>query len=776
MIDSETSSDAEGSEINFATQACFAKVSVDNVVQARRFESLVFSYILLGADATIVTSLLLARGQNSIWHSAVIECVTFILCSIAVFSILRKRGKDWQLWFWAVVFVSFIFGWITVFLSRLGDPIEAWLYWPVAVLIGVGSIPWGVRELSIINSVVIVCSVTIISTLHLSIFAISLFFVILFLSLLCSLLVYRRIVERFFFGQFLQNLNRVHHTDDVFYLFVDSVLASISAPFALYRICESEREYGQVGDEWTLCHSGNRVRVKIKDPLFLESSLSNVVNTQEFLIGQIRRLKATFVFKYNSNKFSVSSGIFVRLSPVVESSWNTIIRPHRVKHSVEFFFGVSAGFCALYGRWVNSLLSSIMQMLVLRLALIDAKQDREQDEKYYQATRKQWEYELSSLVHDTNNSVQDLMMLCDGIIEICHEHRMRDHQNNSIEQHSIITDAMESISMRIGRVLTVSRSISTVVSDGKRKRELENLQDLSPREKVIVQDVIQGAIGYAAIKAERRRIKLQTGHILCQQNVDNGQDVPIDQVKVMVSSREHLESIVRNLLCNAVGVSKPGGYVSVSSYERDGWVVLEIIDSGPGMSKDQADKLLSGLPLDGSVSEMSDMLVQGVLHMRRVIESAGGTLSISSAGGILGSMFTIMLPAIHEEMSAAIGAPWALMVDDQPQMTNFYSRIAKALSLEPCIACSVEESMRLLEKRGRPEIVVTDIQLGDTDGLSLVSFLRGSYGKKLPILVVSGQDDVSKRVFDAGATDYVSKPIRRQMLFERIQKLLAGGE
>jgi CheY-like chemotaxis protein len=102
--------------------------------------------------------------------------------------------------------------------------------------------------------------------------------------------------------------------------------------------------------------------------------------------------------------------------------------------------------------------------------------------------------------------------------------------------------------------------------------------------------------------------------------------------------------------------------------------------------------------------------------------------------------------------------------------------MASAIRLEPHGAESVDQALRLVEKWGRPELVITDLQLGERNGLELVVLLRRQFGNELPILVVSGQDDseVHRQVEEAGATAFVTKPIRRQALFEILQNVMGA--
>src|SRR5262249_31180643 len=129
------------------------------------------------------------------------------------------------------------------------------------------------------------------------------------------------------------------------------------------------------------------------------------------------------------------------------------------------------------------------------------------------------EYELSTVVHDINNTVQDLSLLCDGILE------------------GIGTDEParnQTFAPKIERIATIARSMATMVSDAKRRRELERLQDLSPREVVEVSGVLRELIEFARIRAERKRITVEAT------------DLGEEEIWVNISAREHFETILRN--------------------------------------------------------------------------------------------------------------------------------------------------------------------------------------------------------------------------------------
>ena len=120
---------------------------------------------------------------------------------------------------------------------------------------------------------------------------------------------------------------------------------------------------------------------------------------------------------------------------------------------------------------------------------------------------------------------------------------------------------------------------------------------------------------------------------------------------------------------------------------------------------------------------------------------------------------------------------WALLVDDQQSVVDFYSRIAKALEFEPETACSLDEAESLILELGEPSFVLTDLHLGKSSGFSVIKSIREKFGEYVPIMVVSGlpEDDVEQRVKKAGANDFLAKPVSRKALLARIESLLNHG-
>jgi CheY-like chemotaxis protein len=116
---------------------------------------------------------------------------------------------------------------------------------------------------------------------------------------------------------------------------------------------------------------------------------------------------------------------------------------------------------------------------------------------------------------------------------------------------------------------------------------------------------------------------------------------------------------------------------------------------------------------------------------------------------------------------------WMMIVDDTPEVLNFYARVAEALGIKFYSADSVASAKRIVAVHGIPELLLTDIQLGDGSGLDLLKALKRDSGGKMHSIVVSGKVDagIAAEVRAAGGDRHLVKPVGRKRLFEVIKEL-----
>jgi PleD family two-component response regulator len=118
--------------------------------------------------------------------------------------------------------------------------------------------------------------------------------------------------------------------------------------------------------------------------------------------------------------------------------------------------------------------------------------------------------------------------------------------------------------------------------------------------------------------------------------------------------------------------------------------------------------------------------------------------------------------------------PRVLAVDDDPFQHKLLRRILADEPVELMLAVSSAEAMALISEQ-RPDLILMDLDLPDVDGLETTRRLKASERlSAIPVIMVTGHGDRSTVVdsLNAGAVDFVVKPLDKSVLLAKIQKAL----
>jgi two-component system KDP operon response regulator KdpE len=116
-----------------------------------------------------------------------------------------------------------------------------------------------------------------------------------------------------------------------------------------------------------------------------------------------------------------------------------------------------------------------------------------------------------------------------------------------------------------------------------------------------------------------------------------------------------------------------------------------------------------------------------------------------------------------------------LIVDDEPSILATMAPLLRARGYEVVTATSGRAALDAVDRQ-TPHLVVLDLGLPDMDGVDVCRRLRE--GRAIPILVLSARSAERDKVaaLDAGADDYVTKPVGSEELLARVRAALRRSE
>ena len=116
-----------------------------------------------------------------------------------------------------------------------------------------------------------------------------------------------------------------------------------------------------------------------------------------------------------------------------------------------------------------------------------------------------------------------------------------------------------------------------------------------------------------------------------------------------------------------------------------------------------------------------------------------------------------------------------LVVDDDANARLLMRAALRKSGFEVTLADGGHEALRLFAEQ-RFDLAMLDVDMPDMSGHALCSALRARVGDLLPIVMVTGMDDLQsvELAYDSGATDFIAKPINWALIGHRVRYLLRG--
>jgi signal transduction histidine kinase/CheY-like chemotaxis protein len=256
-----------------------------------------------------------------------------------------------------------------------------------------------------------------------------------------------------------------------------------------------------------------------------------------------------------------------------------------------------------------------------------------------------------------------------------------------------------------------------------------------------------------------------------------------------------LRQVLINLLGNAIKFTARGEVVLRARTlrrgpgEQDGWLELEVEDSGPGIPPDQAEAIFAPFFQLGTEAGEQKGTGLGLAISRSFMELMGGEIRVRSEPG-RGACFVVGCPvawATASELPApgsssvqpvglAPGQPEVrlLVVEDDEHNRRLIRTLLERIGLSFREAANGEEAIRLFQEWS-PHLIWMDIRMPVLDGFEATRRIRalpGGREVKIIALTASVFRDYEHKILLAGCDGIVHKPYQPGEIYQALEEFL----
>jgi len=250
--------------------------------------------------------------------------------------------------------------------------------------------------------------------------------------------------------------------------------------------------------------------------------------------------------------------------------------------------------------------------------------------------------------------------------------------------------------------------------------------------------------------------------------------------------------IVRHLLENAMKFTPDGGLISLTVQpDLDRRVLrVSVADNGIGIAQDAIERIFQPFTqVDSALSRHFGGSGIGLTLVRHLVELHGGTITAESAGTPgSGSRFTVQFPWLAPPLRSPRGALYTvcavqksrviLIADDNPTAQRVMGDALRAAGYEVLAALDGIEAVATARARP-PDLIMMDMQMPRCDGFMAIQRLRQLPAcAATPIVAMSSVVVPNDRTLclDAGADDYLTKPVSAETVAHVVARHLAPGQ
>jgi two-component system sensor histidine kinase/response regulator len=261
--------------------------------------------------------------------------------------------------------------------------------------------------------------------------------------------------------------------------------------------------------------------------------------------------------------------------------------------------------------------------------------------------------------------------------------------------------------------------------------------------------------------------------------------VDIDKDHEVYADTNMFQSVIRNLVSNAIKFTPQGGKVIITAdLTENNTSVITVKDTGIGMNSDMVSNLFRinvNSSRQGTDGENSTGL--GLLLCKEFVERHGGEIWVESEEG-RGSLFCFAIPNTTNKDVINAGKIdtsvyeaghfknlKVLIAEDNENSELLIRIVISPFSHQVLEAATGIEAIEVCRNNPDIDLVLMDINMPEMDGLEATRQIR-KFNTDVVIIAQTafGQSGSREKAIEAGCNDYIAKPIEVSLLLQLIKK------
>jgi signal transduction histidine kinase/CheY-like chemotaxis protein/sugar lactone lactonase YvrE len=246
-----------------------------------------------------------------------------------------------------------------------------------------------------------------------------------------------------------------------------------------------------------------------------------------------------------------------------------------------------------------------------------------------------------------------------------------------------------------------------------------------------------------------------------------------------------LRQILLNLVGNAIKFTERGEIlvsVSLIKIENDKIeLTFEVRDTGIGIPKEKISRLFKSFSqVDSSTTRKYGGTGLGLVISQRLVNIMGGAIAVTSEMNI-GTSFTFNIvtsrsynsPRTYVDLGLeGIEGKRVLVVDDNFTNLTILRNQLDYWKLSPMLASSGAHALKMLAIN-QFDLVITDRQMPELDGIQLARYIKTAY-PHLPIILLSSIGDESRKEYGGLFAGILNKPVKQELFIRMLNTVLRG--